>query len=707
MTAFAQPTLPALRQELRLDPGVPLPSGAPGFILFDPLRHVFFQLGQLEQRVAAYWDRGDAGLVRDALVDEGTAADDAEAAVAAFHDFILANGLSVPPPGDRVATLTGRDAAARRDWWHWLLDHYLFIRIPLVRPAAFLARTLPIAQRIWSPAGITLLAALALLGLLLVTREWDTFTGSFRGLLTPQGLAAWGAALLAVKAAHELGHAYTATRYGCRVPAMGVSLLVMVPVLYTDTSAAWRLRSRRQRMTIDAAGLYAEFSVAAVALFAWSFLPDGAVRTGAFVLATTSLATSVLVNASPFMRFDGYYILSDLLGIPNLAPRAFALARWRLRETLFGLGERPPEELPVRTRRAMLGYAVVTIAYRTALYVGIAALVYHSFFKALGIALFIVEVSVFLVRPVIAELKEWRVRWPAIRLGRRARVTAGLAMLAVIAAFLPLDRSVSMPALLVPINDQPALTGDPARVERILVANGTTVAAGQPLLILSSPDLTLGIAQSRLRVAELESRLARSVADAEDLADASVMRRDLIAERDRLAGFARRQAALTVRAGSAGRVVDLSRDLRPGSWTDGKQVLLRVVTPGRYDVQAYLPEADGWRVERGDTGRFVSDDAGAGSWRVRLTEVGTVSVDRLSQPILSAAAGGPIETADGDKSKPRAALVAVRLVAEADTGVGFVQTVPGRVVIGARGQSLAARLARGIGQVWAREGSLN
>ncbi|MES2753921.1 MAG: site-2 protease family protein [Pseudomonadota bacterium] len=689
--------LPALRQELRLEADIPLPSGAPGWILFDPLRHLFFQLGALEQRVAALWATGDPAAVRDRLIDEGVGADDAVEAIGAFHDFAVANSLVRDAP---VAALAARRDHARRDWWQWLLDHYLFIRIPLVRPAGFLARTLPLARRLWSRGGVVTLAAMALIGLLLVARQWDVFTGSFAGLLTPQGLAAWGAALLFVKFFHELGHAYVATRYGVRVPTMGVSFLVMMPVLYTDTSAAWRLRSKSQRVRIDAAGLAAEFSVAAVALFAWSFLPEGAAKTSAFILATTSLATSLLVNASPFMRFDGYYILSDLLGVPNLAPRAFALARWRLRETLFAPGDPPPEDLPPRLHRALLAYAVVTITYRAILYVGIALLVYHAFFKALGILLFAVEVYVFLARPVLAELSEWRSRGRGLFATRRARWSAGILAALIVAAFLPLDRSVSLPALLTPIEDKPALTGEPAQVEAIFVKNGMTVRTGQPLMTLRSPDLTLAIAQSEVRIAQLEARLARGVADAEDLSDASVMRRDLIAERDRLAGYERRRAALTVRAGTYGRVVDLPVGLRAGSWTDGKQPLLRVVTPGRYDVQALLPETDGWRVMRGTTGRFVPDDAGAASWRVRLSEIGAAGMTDLP----------PLLDDDGGSTRPDArparSLIALRLIAEARPVDGFIQPFRGTVVLPAAGESLAARIVRAIGRVWSREGSL-
>src|SRR5688500_3708598 len=145
------------------------------------------------------------------------------------------------------------------------------------------------------------------------------------------------------KVLHELGHAYTAHRHGCRVPAMGAAFLVLWPVLYTDTNEAWKVASRNARLQIGAAGMAAELALAACATLLWSFLPDGPLRSGVFLLSTSTWIITLAVNLSPFMRFDGYFLLSHLLNTPNLHERAFAFGRWHLREWLFGLGAPEPE----------------------------------------------------------------------------------------------------------------------------------------------------------------------------------------------------------------------------------------------------------------------------------------------------------------------------------------------------------------------------
>jgi len=114
--------------------------------------------------------------------------------------------------------------------------------------------------------------------------------------------------------------------------ALGIAFLVLMPVLYTDTTGAWRLRSRRERLLIDCAGMMAELGVAAIATLLWVILPDGTLRSVAFILATTSWVMSLAINITPFMRFDGYYVLSDIAGIDReIARRRVQIAELEAR----------------------------------------------------------------------------------------------------------------------------------------------------------------------------------------------------------------------------------------------------------------------------------------------------------------------------------------------------------------------------------------
>ncbi|WP_432201908.1 site-2 protease family protein [Erythrobacter sp. W53] len=690
----APPPLPSLRQELRIEPGAPLITGAPSWNLFDPVRHAFFQLGRAEFTVLSRWASGKMDGIGEELAAHGLTGEEADEAFNAVIEFASSNALTVEPIGqEAVAAYTAQRAAGKKAAWKWLLDNYLFIRLPLVKPARFLERTIDRVRPLWSIYSLIFFAVLALSSLFLVSRQWDAFLASFLYFFSWQGLAAYGLGLIFVKILHELGHAYTATRYGCRVPSMGVSFLVMMPVLYTDTTSAWRLKSRKQRLAIDCAGVATELMIASIATMAWVLLPDGTLRSVAFVLATTSWIMSLAVNLNPFMRFDGYYVLSDLLNVPNLQPRAFALGRWKLREVLFSLGDPVPEMAPRRLHRGMILYAYGTWIYRLFLFTGIAILVYNVFFQPLGLILAVVEMAVFVFRPIVAELKIWYEMRTRIFSGRRGKAWVWILGGLVLAAILPLDRSVSGYAVLTPVGASPIIAGEAARVEQVFVSNGARVSAGDPLIELTAPEITAQAAATKVRIAQLQLQFGRAVADDRDLSNRSVIERELARERNKLAGLEKRADKLILRAPVSGVVSGVAPDVHSGRWLEGSEVIAHVITPQNYDLQAFVREDDVWRLEQGAGGTFVAADAGGPSREAKLLEISTSAIERLDQPILASSNGGPIATdKDGDLLKPREAYYRVRLIAEQGE-IGDedyqIQLVPGSVQISTKGRSFA------------------
>ncbi len=160
----------------------------------------------------------------------------------------------------------------------------------------------------------------------------------------------------------------------------------------------------------------AELMLAAFALNLWLLLPPGQIQGAVFALAAVTWIATLAVNLNPFMRFDGYYLLSDALEVENLQDRSFDLARWQLRKTLFGLRESCPEGLPDRLRNFLIFYAWGTWIYRLILFIGIAVLVYYMVFKALGIFLMAAEIIFFILLPIWREFRRWWERRTLFRL---------------------------------------------------------------------------------------------------------------------------------------------------------------------------------------------------------------------------------------------------------------------------------------------------
>jgi putative peptide zinc metalloprotease protein len=436
--------LPGLREEIALHPGPTALDGSPSWTLHDPARNQFYRLGWREFEILSRWDCGTPDRLAARISRETTLEVEPDE-IEDVARFLAVHSLFASHSAEGTRQLLEKAARHRQHWAMWLLKNYLFIRIPLCRPDRFLDRIYPRLTWLFSRAFRNTMIGLALLALYLVARRWDAFIDTFSYLFSTEGAIYFALALSAMKVIHEMGHALTAKRYGCRVPSMGIALLVLWPVLYTDVTETWKLVSRRQRLAVGLAGVTAELIFAVFCTLAWSFLPDGPVRGAAFILATTSWISTLLLNLSPFMRFDGYFVLSDWLEMPNLHARAFAIARWWLRERLFGLGAPPPEELPAGRRRFLIIFAFATWFYRVTVFLGIAVLVYHFTIKALGILMGAVELGYFIVRPVWMEMQAlWKLR-DRLRLNRHVLATvAGLIGIVVLLA-VPWRSSIEAP----------------------------------------------------------------------------------------------------------------------------------------------------------------------------------------------------------------------------------------------------------------------
>lgn len=287
--------LPPLRDDLTLLPASPDKNGAPAWSIHDPVRGCYFRIGHAAFEMLSRWDRGMSDRLV-ASVRAETVLDPDEDDVRRLSVFLRANGLVSREDPAATEEFERIERAGWPAWWKWLVHNYLFVRIPLVRPDRFLERTRWLADSVASPVVGWLILLLGAIGIFLVLRRWDAFTATFLSFANWQGLVWLGITMTGAKVLHELGHAYTAKRYNCRVPTMGVALLVLYPVLYTDTTDAWCLTSREQRLRVGAAGIRVELALVLICTFQWSFLPEGPAKSAAFLIATASWVTTLLIN---------------------------------------------------------------------------------------------------------------------------------------------------------------------------------------------------------------------------------------------------------------------------------------------------------------------------------------------------------------------------------------------------------------------------
>lgn len=693
--------LPALRDDLQLVRGAPDGRGGANWLVFDAIRHRYFQIDQNTRDVLAHWARIDKSSFIEAVRSKtGREVDDSE--IDRIVRFLIANSLTADAPQDDARAYAKQLAAARQSGWQKLLHSYLFVRVPLFRPHAFLVATLPFVAILFTRAALALVVTATLSGVYLVSRQWQTFTATFLDFLSLEGALLYGFSLIAVKSLHELGHAYTATRYGVRVNTMGVAFMLMVPVLYTDVTDSWKLRSRKQLLTIAGAGMAVEVAIAGLATFLWVFLPDGPLRSVAFVLATTSWVLSLLINLNPFMRFDGYYLLSDALAIANLQSRSFVMARWWMREVLFGLGAHPPEAVSVGTRRFLIGYAIGTWIYRLFLFIGIALLVYHMFFKILGIALFIIEIVWFVLRPIFNELTEWWKMREKIARSVTTYITVALALGAMAFLVVPRSTTVRVPAVALAEHEFDIFAPRSAQVAEINFTPDRSVSKNAQLVVLKSSRLEHEMRRAGYAIELAEARLRRIAGDDQERAARTIIAQELESARKRLTVLTEQKTQLTLTAPFSGQVRDPMPSLAVGDWIDTKTRIGRLVSNIGSRVQGYIHEDDVWKIKSGQSVLFVPEDPTLPHRKGRLLEIAQAGSQELEIAYLSSVYGGAIPSDQGDAEtvKPRAGQYLIKVAIE---NANFDRVVRGTLHLQGRPESVAFAAWRRVLQVLVRE----
>lgn len=686
--------LPLLREELALFPGPALTDGQPSWTLHDPVRNQFFRIDWQGFEILSRWDLDNANAIVEAISAETTLKPELDD-VEMLHRFLLENQLLRPNGEAQIKNMADRLLLVRGTWHQWLLHHYLFFRIALVKPDSWLTRSLHYVQFFFSTFFLRLSLLALVLGVVEVSRDWERFQSSLIDMMSWQGLCAYGIALFFVKILHELGHAYTAKRYGCRIPTMGVAFLVLWPVAYTDTNEVWKLQSHRQRLNVAAAGVLTELTVAVWATLLWAILPEGALKSMAFVLSTSTWVSSLLINISPFMRFDGYFLLSDFLDMPNLHTRSFAMAKWHLRERLFALGEAPPEYFSKRFSFFMVVFAYATWLYRLVLFLGIAVLVYTFFIKAVGIFLFAVEIVWFVLLPVWREMKSWHQLWPVIRSKARARRSLLLMVLFLATLLVPWPARIVTSGLLKPSRSLVLYAPAGAQLVQLAWHDGDKIPAGATIITLASPELKMRWERAKARLQRTQWQAESGGVDELQRSNMQVIQQEFVVAKAELQQIEADLQLYSPTAPFAGTLRDLDPDLRIGTWLSTHEKIASLVADGEWQIETYLDEDEVRRVRVGDQAMFMPDGDANRTLPLTVKFVDKDATHVLPSGILTVPAGGSVVVREKrGQLIPERASYRITLSLNGDAGTLKEGSWRGQVVIRAEWEVPALRYLR-------------
>jgi len=632
--------IPYLRQDLEIFRGNSREDGSPAWLLYDAVRNKYFTVGLTAFRLIKNWRGGeDIQNFEKKINSQGIETTGDE--IKSFIGFLQQNNLIIQPQGQGVPYLMQQKNSLKKSWIMNLIHSYLFFKIPLFTPDEWLGRTFSKVKFLGSKKIRNIIYILGFIGLFLVIQQFENFAKTFLYFFSIKGLMLYFITLVFVKCLHELGHAYVAKHYGCRVSAIGIAFLVFFPFLYTDTTDAWRLRNHKERLLINFAGILTELHLALIATFVWGILPEGGLKSAAFFIATTSWISSIAINVSPFMRFDGYYVFSDWLKAENLQPRAFALAKWKTRETLFGFNHKPPEEINPSRRWTFIIYAWSTWIYRFFLFIGIALLVYYFAFKVLGIILFAIEIYWFIMLPIIKEMKQWWLMRSEMKINKQTFRTTSILIITLMVLFLPWKSSMKIPAVYVSEKYSKIYSPYPAKIRSVFVTKDQEVEAGQNLIELYSPRLDQEINSIRRKILLTKTKINRMSGTSGNMDEYLTYNQRLIALQSELSGLTQTKEKLVIKAPNKGKVKDLV-SLSSEMWVSNLDQLLGIVHYGTGNVKAFIREEQIDRFQENTPAVFIPNDGDHKKIHLISNKLDLSSVNNLPYIALASIHSGPI-----------------------------------------------------------------
>lgn len=616
---------------------MPDTGGAPAYAIHDPLSNSYHKLDWVTFECVSRFHRAQSiSALLSLLREETTITAKAEDIRDIIH-YLSANGLLANGPGRMTRPMQADKGVSL---WKKILHGYLYFSIPLFTPQKFLERTLPLVRGIFSDYMIIAMLCFTLVMVLTTLPRIDEFFATFAAMSSFTFIFLSLCVFALLKIIHEAAHAYAAVKNGVFVPHMGVSFIVLYPVLYTETTGGWGLRSRRARLEIGLAGIVIELCLAGIFLALWHILPSGGLgQSLCFVAVCVAVAGSLAINLNPLMRFDGYYILSDLTGFDNLQDRSLAFARHHLRKTLFNLPDEVPEILPQAQENFLRAFGYTLLVFRFFLFVGIAILVYHLFVQPIGLLLMVVELLFFIGFPVWRELKIWHSRRKDIFARRRVAFPLALCGLFLLFLIIPWRGSVVVPATLHAAREQAVYAPDISIVRNIRVENGSLVAEGDILIELESPDLAFRIREVEYKIRTLTLLKDQAFLNPTDTPAPSAAQLD--AAMLELSYLEKKKEGLSIRAAFKGRITDLASDL-VGQTVTPRERLFSLVDPSSAAVTGYAAGEERDRIEAGAKATFIGFDGLTVNTGFVVQDVAQTGSAVLPRPELSARHGGPV-----------------------------------------------------------------
>ena len=657
----------------------PTPREPSEYVVEDTTRDKYFRIGEREYAILTHIDGKSSleiiiGQIRQSdpnylLTDEQ---------VLEIGRWLLTTGLghltSHPTHGE-VEREQAHQLRARLGWLN-----PVSLKFKLGNPDRVLDALLPFCRRMTGPLGVVLGTLVAIYGGLVLITDWDRFAADMQGILGPDRwwllLVVW----LALKGFHELAHGLVCKKYGGHVREWGVLFILFAPMgAWVNVTSSWKFPSRWQRMHVAAAGMLCEIVLAGMAAIAWGRCEPGMLRYTLQNVVISASVVTILFNMNPLMRFDGYFILSEWLRIPNLAGRGQHAVTRQWQRVLLGIPQTAASQRG--TNRLMVtAYGWAALYWRLLTGIGIliaCSTLLHGFGLALAFVCAVMTYAWPLIRTTRHMLAGVRDRRASLwRMSTGVLVTGGT--LYALFTVVPWPGHVIGHGVIDYARRSPVRTEASGFVRQVDIGAGDTVTGGQPLFSLENPELQAEASIIRSQLNEARDRSSYFLAEGSLTAWQTEEER-IKALTSRAEDVQRRIDGLRIIAPSDGRVLGHDLQLLQGQWVERGTLLCEIGQDASKELIFALAQHD-MEVQAQDNAdsthplsptlgkqaaRIIPTGDSSLSWPITLCDVLPTAEWSPPHPALSAHLGGPLAVqmiSENQTQSPRWQLVSPQLV---------------------------------------------
>lgn len=679
-------------------------SGESCYVLEDPVNSKFYSIGIAEYSFLSCLD-GNTTVANALSLIARTQPNRAltEHEVAAVCRWLIENDLA-----STAASRTDGGLAKPADTEHaarWQKWHPLYTKIPLCFPDRLFDKLTPWMRGLFSVPAFVVALVLALVATFNVCVQWDRFFAATACVLSPSRWTLLALCWLCLKILHEISHGVVCKKYRGSVHEAGAIFVLLAPLAYVDVTSSWRFRSKWQRIFTAAAGMYFEIIIASIAALVWARTAPGILNDICFNVVFMAGIATLVFNANPLMRFDGYYILADLIDIPNLYTDGQSFARDLCRRHLLGMSGKPSTGSPSRDM-FILCYGIASFCWRQFITLGL-ILVAATMFDGAGIIIAAVAAVMWIVVPVTQFGMNacFGTEWDSARRIRCALVVVPIVlMLSYAANTIPWPGIIRAPAIVDYSPLSIVRAGSSGFVRHIYVSSGRSVEKGQLVAKLENDELTselhdlaLSILQSKLRARGFEQReeLAAYQAESKQLDSLEIKHREK----------QREVAQLSIVAPCSGRVILRNAKSLLGTYATVGTEIVSIGHENRKELRIAIRQDD-VQAFRGSLGADIDVRLpGIGRLKCELVRLNPRASVEPSHPSLCASFGGPLNVRERPRSETNGTEHTFELLSPRFRGiVGLSETESSQLRVGQRGvawlangnESIAEHLIRKV-----------